>query len=209
MILADALTATIPFASKDKALPILGGVHIMPHDAGAVVMSTDRYRVSLAFVADLRVPEAVTISPESAKDLQKAAKGARSPLIAFHADETGVQVEFTATGQWVWLRVMDGEFPVRIARMVAEAFGRLGTAAALSGSMSFRPAQLADVKAALKTERVDFYGTGDASGHRKPMLMLAPELPDWVGMVMPLREGDAEAVAPFWLTGMVEALERS
>lgn len=53
--LATTLDVTVPFASKDQALPTLCGVHFRPHERGMEAWATDRYRAATLLVPLERV----------------------------------------------------------------------------------------------------------------------------------------------------------
>lgn len=195
----DALTLTLPFVEPPKTraavtTTALEGVRLEPHGDGTVVLACDKYRLSVAYTDRLTVPYAMTLAPDSAKQLLAVLKNNQASYVSIGADGTDALAYIGA--HKVWLTLIEATYPNLHPHMrkVAQVTEGPTTSAAVS-ELQFNPAFLAGLKA-LRSKRVDFIPTGPG----KPVVVLCPDHPEWFGLFMPLVvTSERQAKVPAWL----------
>ena len=188
--LRKAVRYAAPHAAKTDAVPVLSGINFRA-DKGSTevtVSATDRYTLAM-------IPVPLSVPAPDDVDVTLPAKELVSALKRLTLDYAGVVVSEREDGHFVQVEVLDtdiapfvllpvyGGVPRNLARLVPGETGAIESVALNPAFMArFAPAGWPGLPAA-RDVGVDLTFAPD----RQPIRVSVPDLPDMVGLVLPLR----------------------
>ena len=188
--LRKAVRYAAPHAAKTDAVPVLSGINFRA-DKGSTevtVSATDRYTLAM-------IPVPLSVPAPDDVDVTLPAKELTATLKRLTLDYAGAAVSAREDGRFVQVEVLgtdvapfvllpvDGEFPRNLGRFVPSETEAVESVALNPAFMArFAPAGWPGLPAAHDVG-VDLTFAPD----RQPIRVSVPDLPDMVGLVLPLR----------------------
>ena len=188
--LRKAVRYAAPHAAKTGNVPVLSGINFRANKGSTevTVAATDRFTLVV-------IPVPLSVPAPDDIDVTLPAKELVAALKPLKLDGVGVVVSAREDGRFVQVEVLDtdvapfvllpvdGEFPRNLARLVPGETGAIEGVALNPAFMArFAPAGWPGLPAP-RAPRVDLTF---APNHR-PIRVSVPDLPDMVGLVLPLR----------------------